>query len=257
MTTYDKIERVAKAEVGYHEGKTSGQWDNDQKYSDELPGFKWSDGQPWCATFVCWSFWKVGAYDLLPSPSASCDNLAAGFKKNGRWSEYPAKGAVVFYGVPSDLNHTGIVVGFNEDFIWTVEGNTNDDGSREGDGVYLKKRARKGANVIGYGYPKFKEGIESADPKYADDFRPQAMPQAKAEVSLRAAVRAASIAGWAKRIGNVTVRQDAALVKQALKAEGVANYKDWQKECGVKANGRPDLKSLKALGKKHGFRVVS
>jgi hypothetical protein len=69
-------------------------------------------------------------------------------------------------------------------------------------------------------------------------------------------VRASKIAGWARRIGNVAVREDAAVVKAALKAEGVRNYADWQRECGVlPVNGVPDMESLTALGKAHKFKV--
>jgi hypothetical protein len=116
-------------------------------------------------TFVSWVAYKAGASDLYPR-TASCDLGGAWFKTKGRWSEYPAIGAQVFYGLPRDLNHTGVVVAFDTDTITTVEGNTNDTGSREGDGVYLKKRLRRSANVIGYGYPNFPDGIKSADPDW-------------------------------------------------------------------------------------------
>ena len=61
----------------------------------------------------------------------------------------------MFYGTPSDLNHTGVVIGFDATYITTIEGNTNDDGGREGDGVYRKVRRRRDSNVVGYGHPKF------------------------------------------------------------------------------------------------------
>lgn len=259
MSDFQKINKVARSQVGVHEGKDkSGNWNNDQKYSDQLPGFKWSDGQAWCATFVCWVFWKTGNLDLLPSPSASVDALAAGFKANGRFSEYPAKGAVAFYGVPSDLNHTGIVVDYDQDFIYVVEGNTNDNGSREGDGVYLKKRERRGANVIGYGLPKFAEPIESADPKFAKPTAPK--PKAtKPSVSLKHIQRAARFADWTRNIGPRSLRADVAVVERALKAEKVAHYRAWQRKSGATgrdANGVPSKGDLVALGRKHGFTVT-
>ena len=40
-------------------------------------------------------------------------------------------GAQVFYGSPKDLNHTGVVVSYDDTFIHTVEGNTNDTGARD------------------------------------------------------------------------------------------------------------------------------
>lgn len=86
---------------------------------------------------------------------------------------------------------------------------------------------------------------------------PPEEPKPKQEVvRLVAAVRAAKTAGWARRIGNVSVRNDAKVVKAALVAEGVKSYADWQRECGVTpVNGVPDLESLTALGRKHNFKV--
>jgi len=218
LTTFDKINKTARSQVGYHEGRnSSGSWNNANKFSKELPGFAWSDYQAWCATFVCWVFWKTGNYELLPSPSASCDVLASGFKANGRWSEYPAKGAVAFYGYSYDLNHTGIVVDYDHDYIYVVEGNTNDTGSREGDGVYLKKRARRGTNVIGYGYPKFPEGIESADPRFPkpkSESKPEPEPNKR---PLRKSIKAAI--GEAKDIGFTGIVDRLRRVNKTVKAK--------------------------------------
>jgi hypothetical protein len=167
--------RIAKAEIGYHEGKdASGHWDNIQKYSPGVPGLEWSQGQPWCCTFCAWVALKAGVANLFPR-TASCADAVAWFKQQGRWSEYPAIGAQVFYG-PGGGSHTGIVVDYDADTITTVEGNTNDNGSAEGDGVYLKKRNRRDVNTFGYGYPKYPEGIKSADPAYAPKPAPAPAP---------------------------------------------------------------------------------
>jgi hypothetical protein len=185
--TAAKIIEVAKAEAGYHEGRSNGHWNNHQRYSPAVPGLEWSQGQAWCATFVSWVAMKAGDADLFPR-TASCDVAGEWFKKKGRWSEYPAIGAQVFFGSSSDLNHTGIVYKYDDDFIYTVEGNTNDSGSREGDGVYLKKRPRRASNVVGYGYPDYAEGIVSADPKYAP--KPKALNRVqRARVLLKEALK--------------------------------------------------------------------
>lgn len=165
-TVQQKIIATATAEVGYREGKTNGRWDNDQKYSRQVPGLEWSNHQPWCATGISWVALMAGAGAFYPR-TASCDAGGAWFKKRGRWSEYPAICAQVFFGTPRDLNHTGLVVSFNQDTITTVEFNTNDSGSREGNGVYLKTRRRRDAHVVGYGYPDLPGGIVSADPAWS------------------------------------------------------------------------------------------
>ena len=72
----------------------------------------------------------------------------------------------MFYGSSRDLNHTGIVLSYDGQLIHTVEGNTNDSGSREGNGVYAKTRRRRDVHVVGYGYPDFPEGLQSADPAW-------------------------------------------------------------------------------------------
>jgi LysM repeat protein len=56
------------------------------------------------------------------------------------------------------------VYAYDATYIYTVEGNTNLTGSPEGDGVYLRKRARRDANTYGYGLPQFAEGVTTADP---------------------------------------------------------------------------------------------
>ncbi|MFE9767050.1 peptidoglycan-binding protein [Streptomyces sp. NPDC005808] len=164
MTDVEKVISVAKAEVGYREGYSGGRYNNKNKFSPAVPGLEWSDWQPWCATFVSWVALKAGVADLYPR-TASCATGVSWFKNKGRFSEYPAVGAQIFFGSGGG-SHTGIVYAYDADYAYTIEGNTNDSGSAEGNGVYLKKRARRDAYLYGYGYPEFAEGIVSADPKW-------------------------------------------------------------------------------------------
>ncbi|HVE24370.1 MAG TPA: hypothetical protein VNC22_03155 [Sporichthya sp.] len=180
MSTAQKIIDVAKPEVGYHEGRSAdGHWNNREKYAGEVPGMAWvsAEGQPWCAVFNCWLDIKAGLKPNVDFPlTASCDVAGTWFRTQKRWSVYPAVGAWVFFGTTSDLSHTGRVVAYDADYIYTVEGNTNDSGAREGDGVYAKKHGRRETRVIGYGYPKFPEGIKSADPAWAAQAPKPAVP---------------------------------------------------------------------------------
>lgn len=161
-TRIHKLVRIAGSQVGYHEGRSGGHWDNHQKYSPAVPGLEWSQNQPWCCTFVSWLAMKAGLADLFPR-TASCKVAMDWWKQRGQWSEYPAVGAQVIYGGGV---HTGIVTGFDDTYVYTIEGNTNTNGSAEGDGVYRKKRLRRDAYVTGYGYPATKHHLKTADPNY-------------------------------------------------------------------------------------------
>lgn len=192
-TTAEKIVGIATAEVGYHEGFHGGHWDNIEKFAPQVPGLEWAQGQAWCDVFVAWVAMKAGAAELYPR-SASCDVSAAWFKARKQWSDYPAVGAQIFYGTAADYVHTGLVIDYDATYVYTVEGNTNTSGAREGDGVYRKRHLRTSPHVGGYGYPKFPEGIKSADPRFKGA-APAGKTPARAAAAVAAAGVAAAVAG--------------------------------------------------------------
>ncbi|WP_328546783.1 CHAP domain-containing protein [Streptomyces platensis] len=274
---------VARAEVGTHETRSGGHWVNDSKYNKwygSIPGYDRNGmDYPYCAVFVAWCADKAGAAALYPK-TAGCATAVAWYKKAGRFSEYPAVGAQVFFGSGGG-SHTGLVYDYDADWIYTVEGNTNINGGAEGDGVYLKKRARRDSYTYGYGYPKFAEGIKSADPAYAKEApkapaKPKpapAKPKPKPTVDLSELIRAAKLDPKAAQ-GHQTYAAGVKVVEAALKAEGylsakyagdgsygtttVAAYQKWQKALGYggkDADGIPGTTSLTRLGAKHGFNV--
>jgi len=161
----DKILSVAKTEVGEHEEYSGGHWVNDSKYTrwyGRIPGYGQDGyGYPWCAVFVTWCAHEAGSASLYPK-TAGCATAVNWFKNKGRFSEYPAVGAQVFFGHGGGT-HTGVVYAYDADYVYTYEGNTNTNGSAEGDGVYARKRARRDAYLYGYGYPAV-TGSLSADP---------------------------------------------------------------------------------------------
>jgi hypothetical protein len=122
-----KIVSIAKGQVGYHEGRSNGHWNNIQKYAQQVPGLGWNNGGPWCATFVSWCAMKADLGDYYPR-TATVSVAMAWFKQSHQWSEYPAVGAQVIYGVNGD-SHTGLVYDYDSTYIYTVEGNTNTNGS--------------------------------------------------------------------------------------------------------------------------------
>ncbi|RPE27271.1 hypothetical protein [Kitasatospora cineracea] len=159
----DEFTALLRSQVGQHEGRDSdGTWNNQQRYSRETPGLEWSDGQPWCATLQCWAAHRTPGMEPLWPMTASCLTAVAWWKRAGRWSNYPVLGGPFYLG-PDGGTHTGTVVGYDATTITTVEGNSNNNGSAEGDGVYLKTRSR--SSIYGYGVPAYPEGTISADPR--------------------------------------------------------------------------------------------
>ena len=115
-------------------------------------------GQPWCAAFVhyvgYWSHYDHrGLASAWPLPrTASCYALGLFAKKKEILEKEPQRGDVFLVHSPplARFAHTGIVVdvvGKTErpsGSTWydclTIEGNTNEEGSREGNAVVMKTR---------------------------------------------------------------------------------------------------------------------
>jgi hypothetical protein len=108
--------------------------------------------EPWCAAFVCWCI-RQGIRDYGVNPTWALPRTATAFGFDDDWA-VDNKLKVVRTPTSKDINpgdivvfrfsHVGICVGkVNSDSILTVEGNTNGEGGREGDGVYQKIRDLK------------------------------------------------------------------------------------------------------------------
>lgn len=115
----------------------------------------------WCAAFchLCLRFGFEAAGQKLPlSIGISCSSLVARAQKLNRVFELSGAGAgqfppgtpqpgdlLVLRGGPTHYRHVGLVVAAPraDGVVPTIEGNTNDAGSADGDGVYEKERRPK------------------------------------------------------------------------------------------------------------------
>ncbi|MEV0126359.1 peptidoglycan-binding protein [Streptomyces sp. NPDC050703] len=239
-----KVLSVAKAEVGTKEARAGGHWVNDSKYNHwygRIPGYG-RDGMnyPWCAVFVAWVAAKAGVPELYPK-TAGCAVAVGWFKAQGRFSEYPAVGAQIFFGNGGGA-HTGIVYAYDADYVYTYEGNTNAQGGAEGDGVHKKRRARRDPYVYGYGYPKFAEGIKSADPKWAKHApkpgkpkpgKPKAYEPFPGAAWFKEGRKSPVIKAMRKRLVAVGCDRYKSSTDQDVIGSGdVASYEAWQRKCG-------------------------
>lgn len=106
-------------------------------------------GDPWCASFVNFVL-DIAYRDLNPLPAtASCDALLAFAKAQAIFTTSPEPGDVfLVMRTPTDAIHTGIVTSATPTHVRTIEGNTNRDGAREGNGVWARERKRDGLLFI-------------------------------------------------------------------------------------------------------------
>jgi hypothetical protein len=146
-----KIVELATKEVGVEEidGTNCGPRVNQYKAATNLPP---DEAWPWCAAFVCWLVREAMA--------------ATGIKETARFKRPRTAGAWAFENwslaqdattqtrkphradiQPGDIvvftfSHIGIAVGEPdaEGYVATIEGNTDAAGSREGGGVFRKRR---------------------------------------------------------------------------------------------------------------------
>jgi hypothetical protein len=123
-----------------------------------LAGVKQGPGAPWCAAFVhhagYWShFDSAAGRSFWPLPAtASCFLLGAFAEQNRVLVDQPQAGDVFlqFNVALARFAHTGIIISVDRvndrpsGRPWydctTIEGNTNEEGSREGNAVVIKKR---------------------------------------------------------------------------------------------------------------------
>jgi len=152
---------IATLEIGTQEVPLNS--NRGPKVEEYLASTGLGGGFAWCAAFVYWCYNQaannagklnplVKTAGVLRSWNESIGKkILAKDAKNNPALIKPGHIFIMDYG--GGLGHTGIVVGVNGGFIDTVEGNTNDQSSREGSGVY--KRVRK-INSINKGFMEYK-----------------------------------------------------------------------------------------------------
>lgn len=172
MNEKEKVIALARSEVGYLEKKSNSQLDsktanagsgNYTKYARDLDAIGnfyngKKNGYFWCDIFYDWlmvtCFGVTRALELLCQPLKSC-GAGVGYscdyyKKKGQFYTKPEVGDQIFFKDSKGVRtHTGLVVGVDSKYVYTIEGNA-------GDGVREKKYAINSSSIYGYGRPKYK-----------------------------------------------------------------------------------------------------
>jgi len=94
--------------------------------------------EPWCAAFICWLYEKEG---FVKPKSGWCPDLF--LKSRLARSALPGNIIGIYFPDKQRIAHVGLIERLDNDWCLTIEGNTNVEGSREGDGVYRKRRHLK------------------------------------------------------------------------------------------------------------------
>ena len=171
-----KVIEVARGEVGYLEKKSNRNLDsktanvgsgNYTKYGKEMHNLYpevMDFPAAWCDAFADWCYQTAyGVSNAKNMIGGNFDdytpNSANLYKKMGAWGKDPKLGAQIFFKNSKRICHTGIVVDFDNEYVYTVEGNTSGDSGviANGGGVFEKKYKRNDKSIAGYGYPKFDE----------------------------------------------------------------------------------------------------
>jgi hypothetical protein len=136
--------QVGVREHGFNRGKEV------EEYQKVVDGV--SSGEAWCLCF-CQAAAKHVANKLgVRNPLFPTEHCATLFRATGKAfiSPNPKLGSImIMKHKDSDSGHAGIVVDEGQIRMFeTIEGNTNEEGSREGDGVYRKVRDIHGTKTM-------------------------------------------------------------------------------------------------------------
>lgn len=110
-------------------------------------------GTPWCASFVSWVYGKAG----LAKPKTPWSPALFPLAKQ-TLNPLPADVFGIYFPSLKRVAHCGLVEASRGNWLQTIEGNTNADGLREGNGVYRKLRHKRTIAVYANWLKSLKKG---------------------------------------------------------------------------------------------------
>lgn len=158
---------TAGSQVGYREGRDpSGDWNNDNAFGEYFG----QNGVSWCHWFVSWAALAAGIPASVIPRTGYTPTGWGFFTSHNRDVTSPRAGDLFYvYGyVPSEktnrVHHVGIVEKvLSEGRIQTLEGNTNQSGSSQGNGVY--RNVRTVSSKLKFARPNYAAAVQTVKPK--------------------------------------------------------------------------------------------
>ncbi len=168
---YDVI-LIALSQLGYHEGDSDDDMDgwnldgsgNFVEYNRLFCKLEGIWGYAWCAAFASWCQFQAGVPAEIDCSEVSCPRMINEILKpqdlyrESSSGYIPLPGDLIYFKNASSgavSTHVGIVIGVKDGYVYTIEGNANQDVSRH-------KYALTDPYVVGYGALKYetKEGTD-------------------------------------------------------------------------------------------------
>lgn len=215
---------VMTSQIGYREGSNN----------DNIFGVWYGmNHQAWCAIDVSWASRHSGCEKIIPKASFT-EAMAQWFMDRNLWidNDAPAKPgdigfiwdkSMVSGSRPHGIHHVfAVQKEIDGGRVLTCEGNTNDNGSSQGNGVYALKRTR--SRIRGFGRPKY------------------------VGVSVKLPVDLSNVIAKAKALGIYDGRVALGLTKRGFPAT-VAGYKKYQESLHYKGSDADGLAGASSLGK--------
>lgn len=150
MTLSQRALKIAISQIGNQEIPKNSNWGKHvQKY---LASVNINFPAYWCMAFVYWCFDEAAKEMKIENPLPKTAGVLDMWNKvPDEWKvKEPQKGDIGILDYGKGMGHTFIVTSSAKDIVQTVEGNSNDEGSRNGYEVCRKPNGRKIASCKGF-----------------------------------------------------------------------------------------------------------
>jgi len=126
---------IGVRETGFNKGK---------RVEEYLKSANLKPGNAWCAAFITWTFRQCNIKAVISGYSPNWFQSNVVYKRddniNRNYSQRVGDVFGLYFETKKRIAHVGFIDKQEGNYYITVEGNTNEAGSREGDGVYRKRR---------------------------------------------------------------------------------------------------------------------
>jgi len=149
-TLATKVLEIAINEIGKCEHPKGSNWGDDVKKYLASVGIAFPAS--WCMAFVYWGTNEASKLQGVPNPLIKTGGVLTQWNKIPSTMKHttPRAGDIFIMDFGSGHGHTGFVTRVANGRIETVEGNSNDEGSREGFEVCRKPGGRSIASCKGF-----------------------------------------------------------------------------------------------------------